>query len=70
MKKKNNSLMFSDKEPVLPQIGPNWHDVKICEIEMCTQCTLYSSSVLIFCCLYIYVYVVHIKVGFLENSQN
>ena len=32
----------------LAKIGQNWHDVKLG--GMCTQCTLYSSSVLIFCC--------------------
>ena len=36
----------SNKEPVLPYIGQNWHDVKI--DGMCTPCTLYSLSVLIF----------------------
>ena len=38
------------KGPVLPQIDQNWHDVKI--DRMCTQCMLYSSSVLNFCCFY------------------
>ena len=48
---------FSSREPVLPQIGQKWHDVKI--EGMCTQCTLYSLSVLTFCCFY--PYNVHIK---------
>ena len=45
------------KEPVLPQIGQNWQDVK--KDGMCTQCPLYSSYVLIFV---VYLYNVHIKV--------
>ena len=51
-------LHKSHKEPVLPKIGQNWHDVNI--DGMCTQCTLYCSSVLISCCFYLYY--VHLKV--------
>ena len=50
-------LHKSHKEPVLPKIGQNWHDVNI--DRMCTQCTLYCSSVLISCCFYLYY--VHLK---------
>ena len=39
------------KEPVLPLIGQNWHDVKI--DGMSTQFTMYNLSVLIFCCFYL-----------------
>ena len=48
----NTERKIRGKEPVMPYIGQNWHDVKIDGI--CTQCTLYSSSVLIFCCFYLY----------------
>ena len=37
---------FITKEPALPQIGQNWHDVKI--YGMYTQWMLYSSSVIFF----------------------
>ena len=40
------------KEPVLPKIGQNWHDVKIG--GMCAQCTLHRSFVQFFVCFYLY----------------
>ena len=51
----------SFKELVLPQIGPNWHDVKI--YGMCTQCMLYTVQLIctIFC-LFINLYNAYIKV--------